>query len=286
MTELSCLVCHQQQTAVGALCRECARELRGAAVITPEQIVMRGSPTTSAALIDVWGRVHRLPAVTLIGRDFEGDGLLVLDSSISRAHASITVVDQRWLIRDLESANGTFIEETNVGGELALHDGDRVQLATVSLFFVEQVPDIPVFDATSIVGYTERSPSATTSKLDRVPPALPPLTLRLEEPSGGGGGLLAIEGKHVQLTVPQFEMLSLLIARMTEERDRGEHERGFVHLNELVARLSLDSSLPREDHIRQLVRRLRRALAKAGFESLIETRYGVGYRLRGTPRRS
>jgi DNA-binding response OmpR family regulator len=75
----------------------------------------------------------------------------------------------------------------------------------------------------------------------------------------------------------------MLITRMLDERERPAHERGFVRPNELVARLSLETSLPREDHVRHLVRRLRRGLAKAGIESLIETRYGVGYRFRGTP---
>ena len=61
-----------------------------------------------------------------------------------------------------------------------------------------------------------------------------------------------------------------------------EHEsiRGFVHPTELIRSLSLESSVPSEDHVRQLVRRLRRVLFKAGIENVIESRYGAGYRLR------
>jgi len=53
---------------------------------------------------------------------------------------------------------------------------------------------------------------------------------------------------------------------------------GFVHASELVRLLSLDSAEPNEDHVRQLVRRLRRVLFKAGIEVVIESRYGAGYR--------
>jgi len=41
---------------------------------------------------------------------------------------------------------------------------------------------------------------------------------------------------------------------------------------------------PSEDHVRQLVRRVRRALSRAEMGDLIEVRRGVGYRLRVLPR--
>jgi hypothetical protein len=284
MSEAACAVCRQQPARVGVLCPECASELRGGPAITPEQLVLRGVLRAGAGLVDVWGRVYRLGQVATIGRDFETDGLVILDSSISRAHARITCIEGRWYLRDLDSMNGTFVDDSRITGEAVLQDGERVRFAEIAMFFLAHPPEAPAFDAEALVGYTLRSPATTTGKLDRdLVPLLPPVKLRLDEPSGGGGGLLALDDKQVQLTVPQFELLSLLIARMTAERERPEPERGFVSAKELAERLSLDSALPNEDHVRQLVRRLRRALAKAGVGNLVETRYGVGYRLRGTP---
>jgi DNA-binding response OmpR family regulator len=73
--------------------------------------------------------------------------------------------------------------------------------------------------------------------------------------------------------------VSILYERV---RVSAEHEsiRGFVHPTELIRTLSLESAEPSEDHVRQLVRRLRRIFFKAGIENVIESRYGAGYRLR------
>jgi DNA-binding winged helix-turn-helix (wHTH) protein len=38
--------------------------------------------------------------------------------------------------------------------------------------------------------------------------------------------------------------------------------------------------MPRDAHIRQLIRRVRRSFIKAGLPDLIESRYGQGYRIR------
>ena len=73
--------------------------------------------------------------------------------------------------------------------------------------------------------------------------------------------------------MPQFELLEMLYKRAQD----GGH--GFVTVPELVRTLSLDSTEPNEDHVRQLVRRLRRGLFKAGINGLIESKYGCGYRL-------
>ena len=86
-------------------------------------------------------------------------------------------------------------------------------------------------------------------------------------------GELTIDRRPVQLTVPQFELVALLYQRA---RDGSS---GYVQVSELVRTLSLESTEPTEDHVRQLVRRLRRVLAKADLPDLIESRYGLGYRL-------
>src|SRR5690606_25239873 len=102
-------------------------------------------------------------------------------------------------------------------------------------------------------------------------------------PSGGGGGLAIIDDKHVQLTTPQYELLEMLLDRMRKDANKPHHERGFVAVSELL-RLSLDVAEPTEQHVRQLVYRVRRVLVNAGVGDLIEVRRGVGYRLRAVTR--
>lgn len=278
MAEPLCIACRQQRFAIGNLCDECARELRGDDPLTPEQLVARVARPMAAGLVDMWGRTFPLAGVTKVGRDFEGEGLLVLDASVSRTHATLSYEDGRWHLCDRGSVNGTFVEGERIRGTVELHDGQRLQFAGISMFFVERADEVPAFDAAALVGLTVRSPVTTTASrpLSHVSPS----RITLHEPSGGGGGLLVMDGVQVQLTLPMFEMLSILVSRGPQDGERREDHDGHVSAIELASRLSLDAALPGVDHVRQLVRRLRHSLARAGLPDLIETRYGLGYRLR------
>jgi DNA-binding winged helix-turn-helix (wHTH) protein len=113
---------------------------------------------------------------------------------------------------------------------------------------------------------------------------LPVMSFRLHEPTGGGGGLIEVDGKQVQLTTTQFELMALMIKRMAGELHQPELVRGFVRSSELIADLSWDTREPSENHVKQLVRRVRRALIKSEIGDLIESRHRFGYRLRAIPR--
>ena len=89
---------------------------------------------------------------------------------------------------------------------------------------------------------------------------LPEMRFRMHEPTGGGGGLIEVDGKQVQLTTTQFELMALMIKRMATELHQPELVRGFVRSSELIADLSWDTREPSENHVKQLVRRVRRAL--------------------------
>jgi DNA-binding response OmpR family regulator len=110
------------------------------------------------------------------------------------------------------------------------------------------------------------------------------MTFKLHEPTGGGGGLVEVDGKQVQLTTTQFELMALMVRRMAAEAHQPEIVRGFVRSSELIADLSWDTHDPTENHVKQLVRRVRRALIKSEIGDLIESRHRFGYRLRAIPR--
>jgi DNA-binding response OmpR family regulator len=57
--------------------------------------------------------------------------------AVSRRHAQITQTDRGYILRDLGSKNGTFVNGQEVEGSRVLHDGDEVQIAlAVRLLFV------------------------------------------------------------------------------------------------------------------------------------------------------
>jgi len=256
----------------------CIDDLGCGADIAPQQIELFVTETTPAALVDPWGFPHHLAKTMSIGRAAERE-LVILDASVSRSHAELNLVGRGWRLRDVGSTCGTYVDERQIVSEIGLQDGDRVRFGDVAFYFVHNtiwLPPLPQRD----VG-TMRIPRSTTQPMPRVERATLPVQLR--SPSGGGGGFVVIDGKHVQLTTAQYELVELLVQRMIAESDKPDAVRGFVHPQELM-KLSLESADPNEDHVRQLVRRVRRALDKAEHGDLIEARRGMGYRLRVIPR--
>jgi pSer/pThr/pTyr-binding forkhead associated (FHA) protein len=75
-------------------------------------------------------------SVTVLGRS--GDSHLALkDKRISRRHAAIQHVEDQFLLRDIGSANGTFLNGLRiaVGRAFALRDGDVIELGDTRLVF-------------------------------------------------------------------------------------------------------------------------------------------------------
>ena len=282
------------------LCEECRDELSSPIKIMPEQIQTHTTQPTMAALIDLWGRPHRLEPRMLIGRQVDGQGLAILEPSVSRHHARLTFDQHEWAVRDLGSANGTFHDDMLIASPVAVREGSRLRFGHIAFYFVDDVSQLPAPQLgrtmTATISPLERRAAAASSpKLpdDPVEPleeedhtdlGLPVMSFKLHEPTGGGGGLIEIDGKQVQLTTTQFELMALMIKRMAGERHQPELVRGFVRSSELIADLSWDTRDPNENHVKQLVRRVRRALQKSEVGDLIESRHRFGYRLRAIPR--
>jgi HD-GYP domain-containing protein (c-di-GMP phosphodiesterase class II) len=67
--------------------------------------------------------------------------LVLNDDSVSRQHAELALTAEGWVVRDLGSTNGTFLNGTKVGaGGQPLREGDIVQCGNV-LFAVQFPPD-------------------------------------------------------------------------------------------------------------------------------------------------
>lgn len=269
---MKCAVCGKHDARAGVLCETCSDALDGSSPIWPEQIELRGPGALPAALIDPWGQPHHLDPQTAVGRSIEPMKLVVLDPSVSRRHAGLTFADNAWTLSDLGSFVGTYINDQKIEQPTILHHGDRIRFGDIAMYFVDTAPRLEQrFDIA-----TYRLPKGQM-------PGLPEVPMSLQVPSGGGGAFGVIDGKRFQLTTPQYELLELLSERMRKESGKPDSSRGFVALSELN-RLSLDVPDPGEQHVRQLVYRVRRLLLNAGVGDLIEVRRGVGYRLRVVPK--
>lgn len=65
----------------------------------------------------------------LVGRHQDAD-LLLQAAEISRRHAALLLKDQLLWVQDLNSSNGTFVNDIRIEQEKQLHDGDIVQFAS------------------------------------------------------------------------------------------------------------------------------------------------------------
>jgi FHA domain/zinc-ribbon domain len=86
-------------------------------------------------LIDAGGRQFPLDQIQSlqIGRESFND-IVLNDVSVSRAHAEVVFQGGSARVRDLGSANGTFVDGARVR-EVALYDGQSVQIGSVGLTY-------------------------------------------------------------------------------------------------------------------------------------------------------
>jgi two-component system response regulator HydG len=101
------------------------------------------------------GRQFKLTPGTVasIGRA-PGNRVAVPDEVCSRNHCEVYFASGRWLVRDLDSRNGTRVQGQYIDGEQVLKPGQMIQLGSTQIWFTnnpDAVPDEPIgrdhFDA-------------------------------------------------------------------------------------------------------------------------------------------
>lgn len=243
-----------------------------------------------ATLLDQWGRAHPVAAAWTVGRRPSTSGLVIAEPSVSRHHADVERSAAGWVVVDRESSNGTCVNGQRVPSSAKLAAGDVVSFGHVSFFFLGQALSGGAGGIEERATHRPAPPPLPRPNGDDDEPGeetfagLGAADVRLAEPKGGGGGVLEIDGRAVHLTATQFELMRVLVSRMTSEPGFDPRVRGFVRSSELAACLPWDTARPDDNNIKQLVRRLRRALMRAGIADVVESRHGFGYRLRVVPR--
>jgi DNA-binding response OmpR family regulator len=83
-------------------------------------------------------------AVTTIGR-WEDNHVVIADRGVSRHHAQIQRQGTQYLIEDLDSKNGLYLNGERVSGPVRLEDGDQIAIAPrCILTFVDKEATAPV----------------------------------------------------------------------------------------------------------------------------------------------
>jgi FHA domain-containing protein len=115
-------------------------------MVSQFQLIMRSGPTPGASFILEGDQLT-------VGRDATNE-IVINDAEISRRHARLTFQGGKYVLEDLGSTNGTFVNGQRLAGPRVLKAGEVVQ-------FGEQI--MLVFEATTIdAGATVVSPRAAS----------------------------------------------------------------------------------------------------------------------------
>ncbi len=78
-----------------------------------------------------------------IGRDAKSD-IIIKDPFISSMHAQIVIREGIYYIKDIDSKNGTFVNDNHLKGgfEWRLNNGDKIRLGQVEFLFVDVLSGI------------------------------------------------------------------------------------------------------------------------------------------------
>ena len=114
------------------------------------QTIQEPPPSGYLSLV-VGGRLsHSFPLrgeITL-GRE-KGNAIVVADQKVSRHHANLTPIDETFIVSDLGSANGTYVNGVLIAQPARLKNNDRVGIGDTIFLFTFDQPDPNVLDTPS-----------------------------------------------------------------------------------------------------------------------------------------
>ena len=84
----------------------------------------------------------KVPVVNIGRADF--NDVVISDPSVSTSHAKLQRRDEIWMLSDLGSTNGTFVEGERLSGEVALGPGTTIKFGEVAALFEPLDANVPV----------------------------------------------------------------------------------------------------------------------------------------------
>ena len=148
------------------------------------QLVMVTGPTPGKAFAVDKPEVH-------IGRDLNND-VVINDAEVSRRHAKLVAQAGSYLLEDLGSTNGTFVDDQRISGPHLMRPGETIMLGeNVSLRFeaAPYDPDATVASAAEPYAPAQPQPQPRETYVPPQPQAQPHETYMPPPASTAGTGL-------------------------------------------------------------------------------------------------
>lgn len=160
----------------------------------------------------------------LVGRHQDADVLLQA-AEISRRHAALLLKDQLLWVQDLNSSNGTFINDIRIEQEKQLHDGDIVQFA--SFKFSVLAPAKEILDLPEIEAEPVQTAASTPDLSDQGMPSLAERAAETEVRRDGMPQNVSIpkpapipEGVDVNVKQPSPVAFEEPVSRVADEKEQ------------------------------------------------------------------
>lgn len=159
-----------------------------------------------------------------VGRHQDAD-ILLQAAEISRRHAALLLKDQLLWVQDLNSSNGTFINDIRIEQEKQLHDGDIVQFA--SFKFSVLAPAKEILDLPEIEAEPVQTAASTPDLSDQGMPSLAERAAETEVRRDGMPQNVSIpkpapipEGVDVNVKQPSPVAFEEPVSRVAEEKEQ------------------------------------------------------------------
>jgi pSer/pThr/pTyr-binding forkhead associated (FHA) protein len=155
MADVFCTTCGHRNPGNANFCSSCGNQLAPAA----EEHTMSLTPVETETDDDLTVGIDDLPdgAATLVvtrgpgagsrflldddvvqvGRHPDSD-IFLDDVTVSRRHAELARTGGSWVVRDVGSLNGTYVNRQRIEDEAPLTNGDEVQIGRFKLVFLTQ----------------------------------------------------------------------------------------------------------------------------------------------------
>jgi len=155
---LTCQFCGVQNTLDSNFCRRCGARLRQTDVTESTLVFTPADQDTGKISSPPTGRITGTVLVIRAGGRREGEviplgsdvltigrsphsDLFLDDVTVSRHHARIVRDEQGFLVEDLNSLNGTYVNRRRIERHLLTH-GDELQIGKFKLAFLERADDV------------------------------------------------------------------------------------------------------------------------------------------------
>ncbi len=135
---LPCFRCGASNPSTRLFCTSCGDELSDKRAIHDRYLGPNGRPVLARLTIQngpIGGHSYRFhQVVTTIGRT-NGNDLIIQGRTVSRRHARLFFDNGRWYLEDLQSANGTLVNNVRVYQPVVLNDGDVINFGDEIVVF-------------------------------------------------------------------------------------------------------------------------------------------------------